>query len=231
MITLSMMEVPGGVFEMGGRPDDKFVSGVELPRRTVKMEGFRISATVVTRGEWVAVMKSLPAGNEGGLDDGFPVVGVTFAEAENFCEALGDGARLPSEAEWEYGCRGGGDGVFPCGDLLNEADANFSYDELGGKVGRGKLMKVRSFPANGFGLFEMAGNVCEWVFDRWHSSYLHAPCRGEAWLDGGAEGRRVIRGGGWDHLPRVLRASWRDWAPEGARWDNLGFRVVKGASV
>ena len=138
-MNLSMVKVPGGVFEMGGRPDDKFVSGVELPRRAITVEAFHMSATVVTRGEWLAVMRFLPEGNEVGLGDEFPVVGMTFFEAKSFCEALGDGARLPSEAEWEYACRGGGDGVFPSGDLLGKEDANFLYDELGKTVGRGRL--------------------------------------------------------------------------------------------
>ena len=222
MIPLKMVELPGGEFEMGGRAEDKFVSAVELPRRKVRVNGFRISETVVTCGEWASVM-----GGGGLLEPELPVVGVSFSEAERFCASLGSGCRLPSEAEWEYACRAGGDGVFPCGNLLGRADANFSYNEFGEMVGEGCLMKVRCFPPNDFGLYEMAGNVCEWVKDLWHASYLGAPCDGKAWLEGGSEGRRVIRGGGWDHLPRVLRASWRDWADEGARWDNLGFRVVQ----
>lgn len=154
-----------------------------------------------------------------------------MAEVENFLERLGmqDGKsyRLPSEAEWEYACRAGCVGtVFPKGSSLAAADANFLYDESGVQVGSGAPTPPGRFPANGHGLFDMLGNVCEWTADAWHPSFIGAPADGSAWLNGGKPSCRVIRGGGWDHLPRVLRASWRDWAPENARWDNLGFRIA-----
>jgi formylglycine-generating enzyme required for sulfatase activity len=70
----------------------------------------------------------------------------------------------------------------------------------------------------------MHGNVCEWCADTWHPSYHGAPADGSAWI--GAATRRVIRGGAWDYLPRLLRSSWRDALPETTRRDNVGFRIV-----
>lgn len=225
---LGMVAIPIGCFTMGGVKADKFVSEVELPRRQVEVKaGFLISETSVTRKQWAEVMGSLPSGNLPGLSVDAPVVCVTFTDAQSFCRELGGGCRLPSEAEWEYACRGGSKHVFPNGQNVSLGDANYLYDELGQEVGKGALMPVGSYGRNGFGLSDMIGNVCEWVCDVWHAGYRDAPSGTTAWIVGGKSGCRVIRGGGWDHLPRVLRASWRDWAPENARWDNLGFRVVK----
>lgn len=213
---------------MGGVAEDKFVSGVELPAREIVVSVcFEMLRTPVTQGQWRAVMGGLPEGILAFLDDACPVVGVNFADAKAFCRELGHGYRLPSEAEWEYACRGGSTSVFPHGADVSTEDANYFYDELGAVVGCGELVPVGSFPRNGFGLHDMIGNVCEWVEDVWHAGFQAAPDSLVAWTSGGVRGRRVIRGGGWDHLPRVLRASWRDWAPQEARWDNLGFRVVR----
>lgn len=225
---LRMVTIPPGCFMMGGMEDDKFVSEVELPAREVEVgRSFRMSECAVTRDQWVEVMGCLPSGNEEGLAGDVPVVCVGFADAVAFCRELGAGYRLPSEAEWEYACRGGSVTIFPHGSDVSPADGNYLYDELGFRVGEGGVVPVGRYGKNGFGLCDMMGNVCEWVMDTWHAGYRGAPGGAAAWVVGGKAGCRVIRGGGWDHLPRVLRSSWRDWAPEGARWDNLGFRVVE----
>ena len=225
---LTMVAIPPGRFLMGGREDDKFVSEVELPSREIVVgKGFLMSETPVTRDQWIAVMGGLPPGNAHNLTGDAPVVCVSYADAGAFCRDSGSHNRLPSEAEWEYACRAGSGTVFPHGSDVSTADANYLYDELGFPVGKGRLMPVGSYGRNAFGLYDMIGNVCEWVVDAWHPGYYGAPQGAAPWLIGGKKGFRVIRGGGWDHLPRVLRASWRDWAPESARWDNLGFRVVR----
>ncbi len=226
---LPMVPVPPGRFLMGGMADDKFVSEVELPAREVEVQnGFLISETPVTRDQWIAVMGRIPVGNEPDLPGSVPVVCVSFPDVGAFCRELGERWRLPSEAEWEYACRAGSRTVFPHGSNVSPEDANYLYDELGVEIGKGGLMPVGSYGRNGFGLQDMIGNVCEWVADAWHPGYTGAPGGAAPWVADGRPGCRVIRGGGWDHLPRVLRASWRDWAPERARWDNLGFRVVEG---
>lgn len=214
------LTIPAGVFRMGGSCEDKFVTAVELPAREVKVAAFELAVHPVTIGQWNAVMEANFDG-----DPDLPKTGVSYHEATAF--AAGAGARLPSEAEWEYACRAGSATVFPQGGNLGADDANFLYDECGEVVGCGRPSPVGSHPPNAFGLHDMTGNVCEWTADLWHPNYRNSPCDGSAWLEGGQPGRRVIRGGAWDHLPRLLRASWRDWATESSRWDNLGFRIAR----
>lgn len=207
---------------MGGVPDDKFVSVVELPRHEVMVKRpFALGVFPVTRGEWFEAEV---------LDPDLPVTGVDFNEIRKFIKRLtvatGISFRLPSEAEWEYACRAGSTTVFPDGGNLEPGQANFLYDESGETIGRGTMTPRGLYPANAFGLHDMLGNVCEWTEDVWHPDFHAAPTDGSPRLHGEKPNRRVIRGGAWDHLPRVLRASWRDWAPESARWDNLGFRIA-----
>ena len=217
---IRFLAIPGGRYLMGGMAEDKFAGTVELPQHEVTIATFEMAVHPVTSGQWHAVM--------GGLSKQvpeLPVTGIDFQQASAFAERLA--ARLPTEAEWEYACRAGSSAVFPHGANLHPCDANFLYDETGQAVGPGKPTPVGGFPPNAFGLCDMLGNVCEWTADVWHPGYRHAPVDGSAWLAGGKQGCRVIRGGAWDHLPRLLRASWRDWAPETARWDNLGFRLAR----
>jgi len=223
--------VPEGSFLMGGIDEDKFVNAVELPRHQVNIaHSFAIAANPVTCGDWQAMMGALPSGNELYENENFPVVNVTYSEVLGYLRELsatvGRSYRLPSEAEWECACRAGSSSVFPHANSLAPADANFFYDEHGAEVGAGRLMAAGSFPANAYGIHDLLGNVCEWTADTWHPNYIDAPSDGAAWISGGKLKCRAIRGGAWDHLPRVLRASWRDWAPEQARWDNLGFRIA-----
>jgi formylglycine-generating enzyme required for sulfatase activity len=220
---IRFQEIPAGEFRMGGSDEDKFVSAVELPARQVRVAAFSISVHPVTIHQW-------NQHGEGSIDGhpNWPVTRVSFDEAQAFAASLN--ARLPSEAEWEYACRAGSDRIFPQGGNLHPDDANFLYDESGEPVGRGGLSPVGFHPSNSFGLHDMIGNVCEWTADLWHPHYQNAPADSSPWLDDGHPMRRVIRGGGWDHLPRLLRASWRDWAPESARWDNLGFRLARDSS-
>jgi formylglycine-generating enzyme required for sulfatase activity len=205
---------------MGGSDDDKFAGSVELPRHEVEVASFEMSIHPVTIGQ----LNDLSDDPESGAS-GYPVTRIDFHDASAFAEK--HGARLPSEAEWEYACRAGSSSVFHHGSNLQPHDANFLYDESGQAVGPGEPTPVGSYPPNAFGLCDMLGNVCEWTADVWHPNYQLAPVDGSAWLGGGKQGCRVIRGGAWDHLPRLLRASWRDWAPESARWDNLGFRLAR----
>lgn len=215
-ITFDFVALPAGRFSMGGVPEDKFVSAVELPRHEVEVAAFELARHPVTRGQWFG----------GEVEDPeLPVTRVSFDEARSFARI--HGCRLPSEAEWEYACRAGSATVFSHAAVLDVADANFLYDESGAPVGRGAPLPVGSHPPNAFGLHDLLGNVCEWTADLWHPGYEGAPADASPWLEGGKPGHRVIRGGAWDHLPRLLRASWRDPAPESARWDNLGFRLAR----
>lgn len=133
---------------------------------------------------------------------------------------------LPSEAEWEYAARAGSETAYGVGEQLSPEQANYLYDEHGQRVGRGSRTPRDTFPANAFGVQDLHGNVCEWVADVWHPNYAGAPVDGSPWVAGGALGRRVIRGGAWDYLPRLLRSAWRDSLSETEQRDNVGFRLA-----
>lgn len=208
------VRVPGGNFVMGGMDTDKFVTAIELPRREVRVAPFLLAAYPVTEAGWAQYA------GRGPCDSTLPVVRITSTEATDYCRWLSGelsmNCRLPTEAEWECAARAGSESIFPSGNDLSPAEANYLYDESGVPVGPGSRTPVGSYPPNALGLHDLAGNVCEWTADAW-SAFGDRP---------GSDHRRVIRGGAWDHLPRLLRISWRDWAPCEARYDNLGFRVA-----
>jgi formylglycine-generating enzyme required for sulfatase activity len=217
--------IPAGTFMMGENDADKFADDTERPRHVVRIAApFRMAAFPVTNA---ALRRFAPrfAANE---PDALPAVNVSWREATAYCAWLaaetGEPVRLPSEAEWEYACRAGTRTPFHTGAEITPAEANFLYDEQGFRVGRGARTPAGMFAPNAFGLEAMHGNVCEWCADPWHSSHHGAPRDGSART---AEGDwRVIRGGAWDYLPRLLRSSWRDALPETTRRDNVGLRIV-----
>ncbi len=215
--------IPAGRFLMGGRPDDKFVSAVELPQREVNVSSFFLAKVPVTEGDWAIFCgKPVPVDSPSSR---LPVVNVSWCDARDYTAWLSSrlrmSCRLPTEAEWEFACRAGSEAIFTSGGDISPEAANYLYDESGLRIGPGHRMPVASYPANAFGLFDMAGNVCEWTADTWVPLCENTP----EGISHESE-KRAIRGGGWDHLPRLLRSSWRDWAPQQARYDNLGFRVA-----
>jgi formylglycine-generating enzyme required for sulfatase activity len=163
----------------------------------------------------------------------WPVARVNWFDAITYCEWLSARSsrvyRLPSEAEWEYACRAGTRTAFSTGDDITPAKASYLYNEIGEHVGTDSRTRAGYFAENPFGLCDLHGNVNEWTQDSWHPDYLGAPVDGRAWIAAGDD-RRVVRGGAWDYLPRLLRSSWRDWRRADERADNLGFRVVTSDS-
>jgi formylglycine-generating enzyme required for sulfatase activity len=147
-----------------------------------------------------------------------PVILITWADAQAYAEWRG--SRLPTEAEWEYAARGGLiEKKFPSGDYLDSTMANY-YPT------RGHTLPVGSFAPNGYGLYDMAGNVVEWVSDFYSKDYyLESPSENPAGPLYGKQ--RVIRGGGWRsgkscnsvHFRQCLRPYWVDF--------NVGFRCAK----
>jgi formylglycine-generating enzyme required for sulfatase activity len=230
-----MVPVPAGSFWMGADDaEDKFASPLEKPQHEVTIRrAFALSRTPVTFDEWEAYAAA--TGTRRPRDYGWgrganPVVDVSWDDAIGFVDWLsqrtGRRYRLPSEAEWEYGCRAGTSTVFNTGNSITFEQANYLYTDFRERPGLGRPVAVGSYPPNAFGLFDMHGNVCQLVADAWQDDYAHAPADGLA-RDGQPESTlRVVRGGGWDAMPRILRCAYRDWADRAARFDNVGFRVA-----
>ncbi len=221
-----MREISAGEFIMGENAGDKFATDTERPAHRVKLDSdFALGKFAVTNREF----RKFRAEHLPDDADNLPVIRVSWENAVAYCEWLSHESdreyRLSSEAEWEFACRAGSRTPFAYGDELSTADANYLYDENGTRVGPGHRTPVGSFRPNNFGIHDLHGNVCEWVADAWHADYIGAPMDGSAWTEP-ASSRRVIRGGAWDYLPRLLRSSWRDWRFADQRADNIGFRVA-----
>jgi formylglycine-generating enzyme required for sulfatase activity len=221
-----IVEVPAGEFLMGASANDKFTNDTERPPHLVRIARFGIGMFPVTTGEFRAFRPDHSIDEE---EDPLPVVNVSWHDARAYCKWLSDATgrpfRLPTEAEWEYACRAGTQSPFFHGPDISTEEANFLYDEHGERTGRGSRTPAGNYAPNAFGLLDMHGNVCEWCEDSWHLNYHGAPSDGSAWI-GSADDLRVIRGGAWDYLPRLLRSSWRDALPPETRRDNVGFRVA-----
>jgi formylglycine-generating enzyme required for sulfatase activity len=223
----SLVLVEQGSFVMGESSDDKFVTDTERPAHRVALaRPFRLGRTPVTVGEY----RAFSPGHAPGDDPDLPVVNVSWDDARAYCAWLAahtrERCRLPTESEWEFACRAGSRAPFADGDELTTGAANYLYSEEGRRIGPGRRTPVAAYPPNAFGLHDLHGNVCEWVEDSWHPSYHWAPADGSAWVRNPGPGRRVIRGGAWDYLPRLLRSAWRDSLPPARRRDNVGFRVA-----
>jgi formylglycine-generating enzyme required for sulfatase activity len=159
--------------------------------------------------------------------DECPVEQVSWTEAQNYIQKLnsktGKQYRLPSEAEWEYACRGGAKTEY-CGSDNVESVAWFgAYSNPSGNSGK-NTHAVATLSANGFGLFDMSGNVWEWVDDNYHSNYYGAPNDGSSWS--GNTSRHTLRGGSWSSKPQEVRAAVRGKGEPSNR-GSVGFRVVR----
>ena len=143
-------------------------------------------------------------------------------------EKTGGGYRLPSDAEWEYAARAGMETSYPWGNDVGSNHANCL--ECGGPWNGRKTAPTGSFPANGFGLHDMAGNVWEWTQDCWNDSYNGAPADGRAWASGDCS-QRVVRGGSWGNLPVYVRSASRGKWPDYFGSHTSGFRLAQDITI
>ena len=183
-------------------------------------------------------------GRPAGADD--PVLHVSVRDAEAYADWLsrqtGHYYRLPSEAEYEYALRAGGRGRYPWGTsglpppgYGNVAGGNdvapngrhWTNAFVGYGDGWWGPAPVASFAANAWGLFDMGGNVSEWVADCWHAGYRRAPADGQAWFNPGCRAR-VVRGGAWSSAPQQARSAWRMSQEGDMTSGRVGFRLVRG---
>ena len=229
LASLEMVDIPAGRFQMGNRRGHR--DGRERPVRRVQVPAFRLGKYPVTFEQYdrycQAARVSCPDDSGFGRGDR-PVINVTWDEAQAFVRWLnehgGNGFRLPTEAEWEYAARAGTTTEYPWGDRMEPRRANCRESDC--QDGFPNTSPVGSFPANAFGLYDMHGNVWEWVQDCWNSNYRGAPTDGSAWLSGSC-GSRVRRGGSWYYEAGWLRSSSRSRTNAGTRRNNNGFRLAQ----
>jgi formylglycine-generating enzyme required for sulfatase activity len=254
---IRLVTIPEGQFTMGSQTEQED-NATEQPAHQVKIAGFLMSQTPITQAQWRAVaslpqeylrLNPQPSEFRG---ENLPVDSVSWAEALEFCARLSrysqKNYRLPSEAEWEYACRGKvypqTDTPFHFGETLTALLANYNsslvyYKESPG-IYRAAPTPVGSFPPNAFGLYDMHGNVWEWCLDSWHENYHGSPRDGRAWLEGESDSYRdiltsvpqlireqrphVVRGGAWNYAPTFCRSAYRLFNQDLFR---VGFRVLR----
>ena len=213
-----MVVIPAGSFEMGSNTGDSD----EKPVHTVRIgQPFAIGKTEVTQGQWRALMGNNPS-SFSNCGDSCPVEKVSWNDAQEYIKKLnaktGKTYRLPSEAEWEYACRAGGAHTY-CGS--DNLDSVAWYGNNSGS----KTHPVAQKQANAFGLYDMSGNVWEWVEDSYHNGYNGAPMDGSVWAGDGA--KRVLRGGSWFVEPQLARAAIRFRDVPAYRSSGFGFRLAR----
>ena len=222
-----MVEILAGNFEMGSENGDKD----EQPVHNVKVNRFAIGRYEVTFDEYDRYAEAM--GKPKPVDLGWgrgprPAVAVSWHDAQAYADWLSENTgkhyRLPTEAEWEYATGAGTREDYYWGDQGKMED--FAWFEANSD---GKTHPVGQKRPNAFGLYDMSGNVWEWVQDCWHENYRNAPTDSSAWEEqnGGNCNYRVTRGGSWNFGPAFLRAAFRGARYPGSRNGNLGFRLAQ----
>jgi formylglycine-generating enzyme required for sulfatase activity len=240
-VALTMVKIPAGSFLMGSPEDEPERLEREGPQHEVTLGSFFLAQTPITQAQWRAVAGWQKVGRELEPDPSRfkganrPVEQVSWFDALEFCRRLsqrtGQRYGLPSEAQWEYACRAGSTTPFHFGATLTPELANYDGNYVYGNGPKGTYRKqtsdVASFPANGWGLHDMHGNVREWCEDHWHDSYNFAPGDDQPWLIPAAadDEPRLLRGGSWYSDPGYCRSAYRFSIPPGLRRYTFGFRV------
>jgi eukaryotic-like serine/threonine-protein kinase len=255
-ISLEMVYIPAGTFLMGlseselkdiGAPDESSsVLGLNdgwnwvgaRPKHTVTLREFFIGRYTVTQAQYQVITGENPSCYQGKPDSpNRPVEEVSWHDAVTFCQKLGKKTgkpyRLPSEAEWEYACRGGTTTSFHFGQMVTPKLMNFDnfcrwsngvpeeYGITNQTIAVGSLGY-----ANAFGLYDMHGNVWEWCEDVLHQNYNDAPGDGRAWINGGYPDLRVVRGGCWYNQSWSCSSTARRGDEADSRDRLIGFRVA-----
>jgi len=225
-VSLEMVGVPGGEFQMGSPDGEEGRRHEEGPQHRVTVQAFSIGKYEITQAQWKAVMDGNNPSHFPG--DDLPVESISWADAKEFCrkrtQMTGRRYGLPSEAEWEYACRARTTGAY-AGDL----DKMAWYDVNSGD----KTHPVGQKLANDFGLYDMHGNVREWCEDVWRNSYGgesgNPPTDGSAWLSSEDSRFRIMRGGSWKDQSKGVRSATRDTALPGGGIIYVGLRVTVSA--
>ncbi|NQT11381.1 MAG: formylglycine-generating enzyme family protein [Planctomycetes bacterium] len=217
-----MRWIPPGRFLMGSPDDDEMALDREKPRHEVTLShGYWLFDTPVTQELWLAVMKENPSRFQAPLR---PVECLSWDDCQAFLDKINEavaGLRLslPTEAEWEYGCRAGTMSRYAFGEEISPDQANY----YGGPPW-GETSPVGSFAANPWGLFDMHGNVLEWCEDRSGAYAADAQLNPQGPSDGY---HRVLRGGSWGLSAQYVRSAVRSHAGLRDRGRKFGFRCAR----
>jgi sulfatase modifying factor 1 len=234
--------IPPGAFLMGSPEDEAGRSGDEHQHEVEITRAFWLGVHPVTVGQFAAFARArryrqTPWRDPGfSQDDRHPAVNVSWNDARKFCAWLtqtdsGRVYRLPTEAEWEYSCRGGAPESYPfhAGRPLSSTQANFDGNYPYGGAAKGSYLRrttpVGCYQPNGWGLYDMHGNVWEWCADWYGAAYYKQGPRQDP--PGPPKGSfRVIRGGSWILRGQDCRSAYRYRIVPASRLDSLGFRVA-----
>jgi len=229
-VQLQLAHIPSGSFMMGSPSSEQNCDSDEKPQHRVAISrGFWMGKYEVTQAQWKSVMGYNPSRFKG---DNLPVEEVSWNDVQDFINKLnartGKRFRLPTEAEWEYVCRAGTDTAYSFGEQLSCSEANYGNGWSSECKGSnpGKTTSVGSYRPNGFGLFDMHGNVWEWCSD-WYGKYYYknSPSTDPT---GPANGvYRVRRGGSWGNDARSCRSANRVGYYPSHRNLYLGFRLAR----
>jgi formylglycine-generating enzyme required for sulfatase activity len=218
-----MLDIPGGTFSMGSNDDP-----TERPIHSVTIRPFAMSRYPVSIGEWKSCVAAkacsyLPPG-----DDNLPTYNLSWNDTQKYVAWIsnltGRKYRLPTEAEWEYAARAQTKTKFWWGNELKPGTV--SCKGCGGAPATDLPPKLGGFPANAFGLYDMTGNIAQWVSDCWIKNYEDAP-RDGASRDQPFCRQHVVRGGSWKHDLSYARSSSRDRYDTDIRYEADGFRIVR----
>ena len=229
-----MVNIPAGSFSMGSNNGTKY----EKSMHRVTVRAFKMGETEVTFAQWDACVSAggclHKPDDEGWGRGNRPVIDVNYNDINQqfipwLNKVTGNSYRLPSESEWEYAARAGSSSKYSWGNSLSCLQARYGLNRwipLCGAADK-KTVNVKSYQANGFGLYDMHGNVWEWTQDCWNDSYHGAPANGKTWSQGDCS-IRVLRGGSWSSVQNKLRSANRGRKSASTRHNSYGFRLVQG---
>lgn len=240
-VELEMVAIPPGEFTRGTPESESEYAKSQRPLHQVRIDyWYYLGQFEITQSQWRSIMGTNPSHFK--ECDECPVETVSWNDATEFCRKLSERTgrvyRLPSEAEWEYGARGGTISPYAFGSTIARQFANFDATYVRATEWRGKTFPVGSYRiANGFGLYDTQGNVSEWCEDRWHQNYEGAPDDGRAWLTTAFRTtrtgetvslvhRRVFRGGDWMSDNFELDSGARDETRDDDKSQGIGLRVL-----
>jgi uncharacterized protein (TIGR03067 family) len=225
-----MVLIPSGKFIMGSPKNEKFNDGGtrEIQHEVTLTKSYYMGKYEVTVEQWVAVMGKDPSKFQG---EKLPITDVSWNDCQEFIKKLNattkGGYRLPTEAEWEYACRAGTTTAYSFGDTITPKDAKMEDISGPRKIGQNKPVAVGSYKPNAFGLYDMHGNVCEWVEDffiEFSPNSVMDPRNIKAYR---TDPFVTFRGGSWNDGIGKLRSAQRNQNSQNNHFSFVGFRLAK----